>query len=576
MREFIKNNIKLVSILIIVIVLAGIGITYAALTRRINVGITTGEYNVVYEGISTLPSSDLSPVPDSSVRLETNKVLKVEFTVKGAQTNPIDKPIIYDVSLTDLDLPEELKNSNFKWRLYKNNTLISEGLFSDGYDPEDNTRMVLTYTQQDLPSYDETADSYVFYAWLSISEACASDITNCTEEEANYSKNFMNKTLSGNIRIELSTGEKITRVLGKAGETITRLGLEDSIKTDTPSIKNTSCSSGCGESTVGIYRTVDDLGISYYFRGDVTNNYVKFAGLYWRIIRINGDGTIRMIYDGTEPHENGTVSEDRVLKDPVRYNNYAEDVSFVGYMNGTIDGEYFPNGTKNSTSKTEARANISDSTIKMYVDTWYENNIIDYEQHVADAIYCNERSVSTLKTKGNGSSAGVNTGFGDNVTIFAFYDKNDRQSETSKTYKPDLLCKNKNDRFTTETEIGNGKLKYPIGLLNMNEALMAGLSTSSSKSNNEFYLYTGYDYWTMSPQEYLPKSDNIFSSSGTQLYGGFILLLRGTGSGWGTRGFQYDDLYGLSYLKPVISIKPETIKYGTGTTIDPFRITEEI
>lgn len=110
----------------IVIVLAGIGITYAALTRRINIGINTGEYNVEYTGTSTLPSSDLSLVPDSSVGLETDKVLKVDFTVKGAQNNPTDKDIIYDVSLTDLNLPEELRSNNFKWRLYKNSTLISE------------------------------------------------------------------------------------------------------------------------------------------------------------------------------------------------------------------------------------------------------------------------------------------------------------------------------------------------------------------------------------------------------------------------------------------------------------------
>ena len=49
----------------------------------------------------------------------------------------------------------------------------------------------------------------------------------------------------------------------------------------------------------GIYETEDYLGMPHYFREVAQNNYVKFAGFYWRIIRINGDGTIRMIYDGT-------------------------------------------------------------------------------------------------------------------------------------------------------------------------------------------------------------------------------------------------------------------------------------
>ena len=54
----------------------------------------------------------------------------------------------------------------------------------------------------------------------------------------------------------------------------------------------------------------DDLGITYYFRGNVENNYVKFANYYWRIIRINGDGTIRIVYAGTAAHENGYSDSD--------------------------------------------------------------------------------------------------------------------------------------------------------------------------------------------------------------------------------------------------------------------------
>lgn len=173
-----------------------------------------------------------------------------------------------------------------------------------------------------------------------------------------------------------------------------------------------------------------------------------------------------MIYDGTKAHENGASTTNRVL-DIVRYNDYAEDVSFIGYMNGTVNGINFPNGTTNSTSKAEARANISDSAIKAYVDAWYEENIKNpgYEQYVADVIYCNERNISALKTNGLGGDATENTGFASNVTIFSFWDKYDRETESKKTLLPDFFCKNINDRFTKENDLGNGKLKYPIGLL---------------------------------------------------------------------------------------------------------------
>lgn len=45
----------------------------------------------------------------------------------------------------------------------------------------------------------------------------------------------------------------------------------------------------------GLIEDVDDYGLTYYFRGNITNNYVKFADNLWRIVRINGDGTVKLI-----------------------------------------------------------------------------------------------------------------------------------------------------------------------------------------------------------------------------------------------------------------------------------------
>lgn len=94
----------------------------------------------------------------------------------------------------------------------------------------------------------------------------------------------------------------------------------------------------------------DAYGTSYYYRGNVTNNYVKFADKYWRIIRINGDGTVRVIYDGTSVHTNGESSTDRQIgtsmfnyywkKDNVQEttNSYVYyDNAGVGYMYGNRD-----------------------------------------------------------------------------------------------------------------------------------------------------------------------------------------------------------------------------------------------
>ena len=68
------------------------------------------------------------------------------------------------------------------------------------------------------------------------------------------------------------------------------------------------------EATNGyLCKAKDAYGDSYYYRGNVTNNYVKFADKYWRIVRINGDGTVRVIYDGTSAHANGESSSDRQI-----------------------------------------------------------------------------------------------------------------------------------------------------------------------------------------------------------------------------------------------------------------------
>ena len=78
----------------------------------------------------------------------------------------------------------------------------------------------------------------------------------------------------------------------------------------------------------------DNYGTSYYFRGNVSNNYVKFANFYWRIVRINGDGSIRVIFDGTTAHANGESSEDRIIGYSA-FNEKSDDNAYIGYMYGT-------------------------------------------------------------------------------------------------------------------------------------------------------------------------------------------------------------------------------------------------
>ena len=310
-------------------------------------------------------------------------------------------------------------------------------------------------------------------------------------------------------------------------ETLTTLNLTET--TGTPSFSNTSCSDGCGEKTVGIYKTEDDLGTSYYFRGDVENNYVYFAGFYWRIIRINGDGTVRMIYDGTSAHDNGESSTDRRTGTSA-FNSSYNDNAYVGYMYGTVGASDYAT----------THANTNNSTIKTVLDNWYVSNIKDTtnEQYVVDAIYCNDREVSS------------GTGIGTTTTYYKAYDR----LNTNKT--PTLKCKQVNDRFTRETTVsgvtGNGALTYPIGLITADEVAYAG--GTYAPGNSKYYLYTGNWYWTMSPSNFDGSLAGEFYVYNT----GFL------------RNSDVRNNYGA--VRAVISLSSGALSSGLGTKTDPFKI----
>ncbi len=102
---------------------------------------------------------------------------------------------------------------------------------------------------------------------------------------------------------------------------------------------------GYDNSGTGMYASTDNSGDTFYYRGAVGGNYVKFGGYYWRVIRINGDGSIRMIYDGKTPHENGESSSDRQVGTSA-FNSYWADNGYVGYMYGDTSNNQVTESTK--------------------------------------------------------------------------------------------------------------------------------------------------------------------------------------------------------------------------------------
>ena len=341
-----------------------------------------------------------------------------------------------------------------------------------------------------------------------------------------FDQNAVNEELSVSgelLSTEISAeATDVMSMYGDAAVTLNNLGL--SVSSGTPDFSKTSCSSGCEESTVGIYESQDDLGTTYYFRGDVTNNYVYFANYYWRIIRINGDGGIRMIYDGTTPHDNGESSTDRQIGTSA-FNSSDSSNAFVGYKYGSTS----------ATTYEETHKNTTNSTIKQSIDAWYKTNISDkgYSSYLVDSIYCNDRSLSS------------GTGIGATNSNYKAYER------LYTNNNPTFYCVQSNDKFTVNTSKGNGSLQYPIGLITADEVVYAGGSMSVNNDND--YLTTGNRYWTMSPESF-------FNSTAVGLY----VEIAGD--------LNHESVNYTVGVRPVITLNGSTKLEGTGTKDNPFKL----
>ena len=276
------------------------------------------------------------------------------------------------------------------------------------------------------------------------------------------------------------------------------------------------------KSDKGLYATRDDYGTSYYYRGSVKNNYVYFAGYYWRIIRINGDGSIRLLYVGETKDATGEDLH-------IGYSKFNENNNkplYSEYMYGDINGS----------SLEEVNANTNDSTIKSYLDSWYATNLSNYFNYIADSGFCADRTVS----RGDGVSTLQNT-------YYAPYDR------VIRNFNPTLICTNpKNDLFTTSNEAGNTSLTFPIGLITVDELMYAGLNGSSL--NTLSYIISENASWTISSGSY--NSANSTSQA-------FIIPSNGM--------LTNQDVSGNYGIRPVINLNADVeITGGIGTQNEPF------
>ena len=293
--------------------------------------------------------------------------------------------------------------------------------------------------------------------------------------------------------------------------------LKDAILTNNEVNSGTPNFSQTATTDEGVYKTEDNQGTSYYFRGAVTNNYVSFAGFYWRIIRINGDGSIRIIYDGKSAHANGESSSDRQTGTRA-YNSSYKQSYYVGYT-------YQANAQRPSSQNSGTA-----STIKGVLDSWYSTNIAGKgldDKVVSSPGFCNDRN----------TASGSNWVVSGTEFYYAPYER------VYTTRQPSLQCSNTNDIYTTK-----------VGLITADEAMLAG--GVYGKNNRSYYLYTGQFYWTMSPY--------FFDGNG---YANVFYV-------YSTGRLGDGDVGGSDGVRPVLNLSADvTISSGDGTSSNPYVIT---
>ena len=509
----IKKQTQVIALSVFIMVISILGVSYALFMK-----VDQSEEQTVQSGSLVMqlsPYAGSTVISDENVPVDDSEGLLTKgysFSV----TNNGTLPIKYYIAL--YDNPDDTSTNKLSYDYIKvsldNGTPFTLGSMTT---KDSDGRTIL---KQDISLAPDKYDTHNIKIWID-SETPESEI---------------GKTISLKIYAygevcedgECNGGTKIPGPVDKIIATLDTSGNCPTVNDDG------SLSVTAVEATNGyLCKAKDAYGDSYYYRGNVTNNYVKFADKYWRIVRINGDGTVRVIYDGTSAHANGEASADRQIGTSA-FNSSYNDNAYVGYMYGATGASTYA----------AAHANTNDSTIKAYIDNWYKANILGTanEEYLADNIFCNDRSISNDNT---------GTGAGTARTNYRWYWGPWESGNHNGNMK--LVCPQQNDAFTvSDTTNGNGALTYPIGLLSTDEIVLAG---GWNASNSGYYLYSGQVWWASSPY--------FFNS---------LALVRGVSSGGNAYvdGSNVGDSSGG--VRPVFNLKAEVLAQGTGTASDPYRI----
>ncbi len=521
MAKETKNKVGIALMLIEIVLFAG-GITFAFFRAGV-----TGEQEklTVTTGTLALTFAD-NNTGITATELQLGDETSKEFSIKNTGSLPVTTNMLWN-NLINTYLKQSMSYT-FQYKTSETGEWETTPLAS-GNIPRSATPQDFNLAENITIPVGAT-----YYYKLTIRFNALEDVNQTVDKSARLTSNFK----LGNA-VTLTDVDKTLLALGKFK------------KEGSPTFTNLATTD---ETAGGLYSLADDYGTSYYYRGAVTDNYVKFANKYWRIIRVNGDGSLRMIYDGTSAHANGESSTDRLTHTNEAFNLSYNDNAYVGWMYGT------PGGTKE-----QAQTNTNNSPMKDLVNTWYDENLTSYDQYIADAVYCADRTIPGKSVTNWADDTGLGTGT--NPTAYGAFgrlvDASDWRGPRADA-KPQFTCPQKNDAFTVSDSVHGNAIgttnSRKIGLITADEIVAAGgryYDNNNASNNSSYYLYKGSWFWSLSPVH-----------MNTDGYARVFVVDNSGDLDWSNVGST------KGAVAPVISLKAEYARTmtGSGTTSSPFQI----
>ena len=516
-QEEIKKKQKKVMIYILVIsLICVVGVSYAFFTAGMSSETSTtvradaGTMKITYDGGANINLAGIYPKDDvwatKTITVTGNNTTDAEMYYKltlvvDSNTFKTDDPLQYELVSTNTSTNGEVIPTISKTDLTENSIELGSGHFVKANNAKHTYLLKIYYPKK------------------------------ATSQNANQGAAF-------SAHVEITSAKAPT--VSTLAETILAKN-----KVQTPLTTPGTAVSTADEALLA--SAEDDYGTSYYFRGAVKNNYVEFANKCWRIVRVGGDGSVKLIL-----HNDNTTK----VANPCDATNNSASAAFARYSGETYksafnekadDNAYvgFKYGSVGASDYASAHANTNNSTILTNLETWYTNNLKDYTDTIADTVWCNDKT--------NVTDTGYNPWeYGGNATGLGF--------GTNKTYygAPQRLVNTRGNAGGTGPSLKcNGelsKINSKVGLITADELVYAGCAYR--EYNITTYLQenaTDTKWWSLSPFSFNGINANVWYFGGRYAY------------------FTEDYVNNTYGVRPSISlISSAKISRGTGTSEDPY------